>query len=142
MNRQTQRDNLIMMQVHENAVAYYLQSLRAGDVEPAFFGLLDLGHEVLPLLIAEARKPEATAIRADLVRIIWQYRRPETINFLGERLSDADPSVWKEALDGLVAIGGTEARGWISSTLERVNQGVLRNGLTADWLIEALEQTQ
>jgi hypothetical protein len=122
------------------AVCYYLERMRTGDTEDPFFGLLDLGPRALPLLIAEANKIENRPIRAMLVEVIWQYRSPEAIDFLGEALSDPDPRVWKQALDGMVAIGGPAAIRWIRTTAERVASGAIRNGLSADWLSEALEQ--
>src|SRR5690349_21810228 len=97
------------MPVNSEALSHYLELLRAGDSENAFFGLLELGEEAVPLLIAEAVKPANHAIRAKLVEVIWQSRSPNAIHFLGESLGDPDPAVWKQALDGLVAIRGPEA---------------------------------
>lgn len=128
------------MPVNMDALAEYLERMRAEDSDDAFHGLLELGSEAVPLLIAEAAKPEAKSIRARLVEVIWQYRDRRSIDFLGQALSDPKPEVWKQALDGLVAIGGREAAAWVKKTQERLARAEVRNGLSAEWLSEALEQ--
>jgi hypothetical protein len=72
--------------------------------------------------------------------VIWRYRNPNAVDFLGQSLDNADPNVWKQALDGLVTIGGADATRWIEKTEERVSRGQLNNGLTTEWLREALGQ--
>jgi hypothetical protein len=123
----------------DNAVRSYIESIRAGDFETGFFGLLDI-PDALALLIDEANRPENRAIRAALTKIIWEYRRPEAIDFLGNALGDPDPNVWKEALDGLVTIDGPESAHCIMAALARVKDGSIQNGLSVEWLVEALEQ--
>jgi hypothetical protein len=97
-------------------------------------------REALPMLLAEVGKNENRPIRADLVEIIWQYRDPQVLGFLAESLLDPDPKVWEQALDGLVAIGGNMARSYIQSALEQLGANVPPNGLTVEWLREALNQ--
>lgn len=122
-----------------DAVRYYLECFRSGDVETGFFGLLEL-PAALPSVIDEANDPANRSIRSHLIRVIWQYRRPEAIGFLGGALADPDPDVWKEALDGLVTIGGPESVRCIAAVLGRVQDGTLENSLSKEWLQEALEQ--
>jgi hypothetical protein len=123
------------------AVECYLARLRAGASEEAFFGLWDLGPSALPNLIAEAQKPSARTIKAALVEIIWQSREPAVLGFLCECLEDPDSSVWKQALDGLVAIGGSPAVLYLQTVSERVIIGSFpKNGLSLEWLTEALDQ--
>jgi HEAT repeat protein len=126
----------------EKPVGYYIGLLHAGAREEAFFGLLDLGPEALPLLMSEAVKPTAAKIRSALVEVIWQYRQPAVIDFLGRHLTDSDPDVWKQALDGLVAIGGPNALHWVGTTMEGLDKSVPSNGLSAEWLQEAMQQIQ
>ena len=128
------------MPVNEEALSAYLELMRAGDSEEAFFGLLDFGGDAVPLLIEEAAKPENRLIRARLVEVIRQYRDPRATEFLGQALDDANPEVWKQALDGLVTIGDAEAAGWLQRSQIRLERGEVRNGLTAEWVSEALEQ--
>jgi hypothetical protein len=130
------------MKFNPEAFADYLECLRTGAVEVGYFGLLELGPDALPLLIAEARKPESRAYKITLVEVIWQHRHPVAIPFLGETLSDSDPEVWKSALDGLVTIGGPDAIQWMTEALEGVETGRIHNGLSKEWLEEALQQAQ
>jgi hypothetical protein len=60
----------------EEEVAYYLACLRDGLEEVAFFGLIEAGPDAVPLMIAAFDEPENQAVRADLVRCVWEYRRP------------------------------------------------------------------
>jgi hypothetical protein len=117
---------------------YYLARLREiGGGDDLFCNLTHLGRGVLPRLMREAEQPEH---RAFLVHVIWQIRDRSAVDFLGAALSDPDPEVWKEALDGLVTLGGPTALGWIDRMLEQVGQGELPNGLSEEWLREAREQ--
>jgi len=44
-----------------------------------------------------------------LLEVIWQHRQQWVIPLLGEALLDAHPRVWRQALDGLVALGSPAA---------------------------------
>ncbi len=69
-----------------------------------------------------------------MVELAWQIRSPLALPFLAEALADDEPGVWKEALDGLVALGGEPAR------------QILRVAMTsaerekATWIEEAIQQ--
>ena len=84
---------------------YYLQRLREGREEEAFFGLIDSDPAVVPVLLKAFAQEANPSTRAAIVRCVWQHRRPGDIRFLIELLYDPEPAVWKEALDGIVAIG-------------------------------------
>lgn len=122
------------------AVRYYLDRLRNGASEDAFFGLLELGPEAMPILIAAASEPPNRDIRAGLVEVIWQYRRLEAIEFLSTALDDTEPAVWKQALDGLVALGGPAAAQQLREALGRLSHCGTERGPSEEWLREALEQ--
>jgi hypothetical protein len=121
-------------------VAYYLACLHDGLVEDAFFGLIEAGPGAVPLLIAAFAKPENRAVRANLVRCVWEYRRPEALGFLAGALHDPEPAVWKTALDGIVALGGSEAVRTLKAAHARLPTGQPRSGITAEWIDEALDQ--
>src|SRR5262245_40284300 len=93
----------------EETVAYYLERLRQGDDEEAFFGLIESHSRVVPVLIEAFATEKDRVVRAQIIQYIWQHRRPDTVPFLAHVLHDPEPAVWKEALDGLVAIGGDGA---------------------------------
>jgi hypothetical protein len=120
--------------------AYYLEQLRQGHAEDAFFGLIEGPPDVVPALIDAFAKEENRGVRADIVRCIWQHRRPEAIGFLAEVLHDPEPAVWQEALDGLVALGGSKGIQALQAARSRVAPGRPGHAITAEWLDEALEQ--
>jgi len=90
-------------------IVEYLQLFRKGDRDGAFFGLLEMDHEVVPQLIAAFRSERDNRVREFLVEVIWQHRQPSAIPFLGEALHDAVAAVWKQALDGLVTLASPAA---------------------------------
>lgn len=122
--------------------AYYLERLRQGDFDGAFFGLIEADVAVLPVLINAFAKDENRAIRAPIVECIWQFRRPEAIPLLAEVLHDPDPGVWQQALDGLVAIGGCEAIQALQAARTRLRACRIKRAITVEWIDEALEQLQ
>jgi HEAT repeats len=97
-----------MNKLHE-LVADYLEQMRCGREETAFFGLVEADAAILPILIEAFFKDENCGIRQQIVRCVWQHRRPETIKFLSDVLHDPQQEVWTEGLNGLVSIGGNEA---------------------------------
>jgi hypothetical protein len=115
----------------------HLQQYREGRRDDAFFGLLELDHEILAELMAAFRAESDSGIRAFLVEVIWQHRRQEAIPFLGEALRSAEPAIWKQAIDGLVAlaspaafavlqearqIGSKEFRGWLEEAIDQAQK--------------------
>ena len=125
----------------EDYVAYHLDRLRRGHAE-AFFGLIEADPTVLPVLIEAFAKEEDRGIRAEIVRCVWQYRRPEAVGFLGEALHDSEPAVWQEALDGLVALGGERAIQALQAARARIPVGRAGRAITEEWVEEALEQVR
>jgi len=110
--------------------------------------LLDASHETLPELAAAFRDEPDSEMRAFIVEVIWQHRQPSAIPFLGQALHDADPRVWKEALDGLVTLASpaaldalrsarnrhlptarqtVEFRGWVDEAIGQVESELARN---------------
>jgi hypothetical protein len=124
----------------DEEVAYYLTRLRDGQGEDAFFGLIEAGPGAVPLLIAAFAKPENRAVRADLVRCVWEYRERKALVFLAEVLHDPEPTVWKAALDGIVSLGGREAIRTLEAAHARLSAADARSGITAEWIDEAVEQ--
>jgi hypothetical protein len=121
--------------------AYYLERLRRGD-ENAFFGLIEADPDVVPILVEAFAKEKDREIRAEILRCIWQHRLPQTVGFLAEVLHDPEPAVWQEALEGLVAIGGSQAVEALQAARTRVPPGRARRAITAEWIDEALEQVR
>ena len=116
-------------------VAEYVRRYREGRRDDAFFGLLEAGADVLPELIAAFRKESDSRVRAFLVEVMWQHRQQSVIPILGEALRDPEPLVWRQAMDGLVALaspaalevlrsarqfGNDEFRGWLAEAIDQV----------------------
>jgi HEAT repeats len=130
------------METTTSQIAECLRRLRKGDRDGAFFGLLEMDHGILPELMAVFRSERDSRVREFLVEIIWQHRQSSVIPFLKEALNDPAAAVWKQALDGLVALASPAA-------LE-----VLRDGRTRQfgtkweteefrrWLDEAIGQAE
>jgi hypothetical protein len=117
-------------------VAYYLQLLARPDceTEDAWHRLIELGPGVIPYLERAFTAAVDVRTRQALTNIAWQTRSRQCLPFLQKALEDAHDHVWKEALDGLVSIGGQEA-------IEIVRQARGRTvGDKAEWLDEAVHQ--
>jgi len=122
----------------EQFAAHHIERFRAGG--DLFFPLLEADDAIVPILIEACKAEPDPEVRAALVEVIWQHRLPETVAFLSEALADNAPEVWKNALDGLVALGGESA----IKALESVKEQVLahRQGTPdqAEWIDEAIQQ--
>lgn len=117
-----------------------LRELRCGDPGgSAFHSLLEAGPALLPRLMDSCRRETDRAVRAALVEVIWQSRRPEALAFLAEAVRDPEPAVWKAALDGLVAAGGEEAARVLASALADADDHPDPKRYRA-WVQEAWEQ--
>ena len=120
----------------EDCLARLRQS-PAFDIEMT---LIEADHGVVPLLMTAFDKELDPTIRTQLVYIIWQHRLPGSAAFLGKAMGDPEPTVWKEALDGLVSLGSTEALrilkdSWANPPAHQANSNVYR-----EWIAEAINQ--
>lgn len=97
------------MSLFEEAVSHYIERYHAGRAEEAFHGLLELDHAVLPDLEAVYRSSKDPDLCSFLLEVIWQHRQGSVIPLLGEALLDAHTRIWRQALDGLVALGSPAA---------------------------------
>lgn len=123
-------------------VADYIERLRQGD-EDAFHALIEADASVLPLLIEQFHKEGNRMTRARIVECIWQHRNPAMVDFLASALLDPVPEVWKQALDGLVAIGGARSiHALQQAKLAPSSLASTPHGITAEWIDEALDQLQ
>jgi hypothetical protein len=120
--------------------AHYIEQLRGPDAQDAFFSLIEADAAVVPLLIDAFKIEQDAGMRAALVEVIWQHRLPETISFLSEALADSDAAVWKEALDGLVALAGTAAIEALESARDRILPHDPKGTVQVDWIDEAIQQ--
>ncbi len=70
---------------------------------------LDYGAQALPYFIAAFEAESTPSRRARLVRAIWQFRDMAALSTLAMALNDSASEVWKDALDGIVTLGGRQA---------------------------------
>ena len=106
-----------------------------GD-ENALHTLFDLPDAELEIVIARFRGEESPRKREVIVEAVWQHRRPQDLGFLLCAVDDSAEVVWKQALDGIVTLGGEEAR----VELERLRSALDGNDPRTPWIDEALQQ--
>jgi HEAT repeat protein len=122
----------------EEYAAYYID--RLADDENAHFALIEAPRAIIPILSSAFRSESDAAKRSMTLHVIWQYRDPSTIPLIGEGLQDSSPLVWKQALDGLIAIGGPESISIIEAAYGRHFGGEVDQAQFQLFLDEALEQ--
>jgi HEAT repeat protein len=100
---------------------------------------LDFGSAALPYFVEAFEKETDPQDRARLIRIIWQFRDAAALPTLGTALGDPSEVVWKDALDGIVALGGKQAHEILQDAYTKLeNQTSNREKL--EWISEALAQ--
>jgi hypothetical protein len=112
-------------------VSYYVLRLKSSE-----YFCYDLPVKAIPLLVDKFYIERSPEIEASILEVIWQFRRPESIEFLASLLDDQNGLVWKASLDGLVSIGGFESK-------EAIRLAIIRNEsskMKIEWFEEALEQ--
>ena len=119
-------------------VAHYLDRLEEPDAENAFHFLIEAPAEAAPLLVEAYHVQSCSSKRAAIVEIIWQFRNAKTVPFLATVLRDDSDDIWRQALDGLVAIGGDTALEALRS--EKTSLPV--TGKKTRWIDEAIEKVQ
>ncbi len=115
---------------------------RGGEEESAFFSLIELSGDVLPVLIEIFRAEQAPEIRAFLVKAAWERHDQAVIPFLGEALTDAVEEVWQQALDGLVAFASPQSLQILQSARARANSDATNDKRLILWLDEAIQQVE
>jgi hypothetical protein len=122
------------LSVSNEAISHYIHALRGHDRENAYHRLIELGADIIPQLVTSYALDVNISFRATLLKIAWRTESPRAIPFLAEALDDGEPGIWKEALDGLVALGS-------QSALDVVRDARVRaNAEKSEWLSEAVEQ--
>lgn len=117
----------------EEAFQCYLQDV---EEENAFQALTEAGEHILPWLEAAYWKEPSPERRVAITEIIWEYRNPASLAFLALALADPAESVWQEALNGMVTIGGCEAKNLLQSALAQADPK------KHEWIVEAIEQVE
>ena len=118
-------------------VSQLVNALCDGD-DDAFHTLIEADRAIIPLLIQQFTAQTYGADRARIIEVIWQHRDKATIPFLAWALNDPHSDVWKQALDGLVTIGGIESR----NALIGFRSDIAVDNERASWADEAIGQIQ
>ena len=116
-------------------VADCLEHLQRGEAGKVLHPLMEVDPVALPVLMDAFARTKDDEIRALLLHCIWQHRLPESIDFLACVVRDDAGEAWKEALDGLVAIGGDTAERALQSDLDTT-----QDSIKLEWIEEALQQ--
>src|SRR5215467_17794 len=121
-------------------IDHYLQQLREEDSENAFFNLLEIDDSLVPKLIEAYWHESSRDFRLVMLNAIWEHRLPTTLGFLGEALKDNDSEIWKEALDGIVAINALEGLEILEAEKRRLLPFRPKSNDRLEWVEEALAQ--
>ncbi len=130
------------MQRFASQIDYYLEMVRRGDTDNAFHGLLEIDRDILPELMVVFRSEQDVAVREFLVEVIWEYREQSAIPFLREVLFDSESRIWRQALNGLVALTSPAALEALRAARSREFPGQRDTQEFRRWLEEAIEQAE
>jgi hypothetical protein len=116
------------------ALRVYVDQLKGGRSDDAWFRLVEMGPRTLPTLMEAFGSSKDERVRERIVTVAAEYRAAEAVPFLSEALHAPEGRLWKAALDGLVNLGGEAAL--------RVLQEARRpaNDERRAWLDEAIAQ--
>ena len=124
----------------QQEVAALLARLDGPRAEEAVCDLTCL-TEALPF-VAEVYYREPDARRRELlIYCLWQYRDVAALPTLEAALRDPDERVWKEALDGLVALGGDGANRVLHEARAALSEDVTAR-TRCEWIDEAIDQVR
>lgn len=90
----------------DQIVDEYVPKLGGREFADAKCVLIQAGDAVVPLLITRFRQAKRAELRREVIEVLYElapHARPELLSFLLELVTDADPYVWRRALDGLVS---------------------------------------
>jgi len=104
---------------------------------------MDLGTAALPHFVDAFRRERDPRRRSRLIRVIWQFRDRSALPVLAEALQDPYDHVWKDALDGIVTLGGDQAL----QTLHDAHRAIVGAGessvlIKRSWIEEAMGQVR
>jgi HEAT repeats len=122
-------------------VSEHLDRFRHADRDGAFFGLIHRELNLVPHLVAAYSSERDPAVKAFIVEVLWQQRDGAVIPTLGQALLESDNRVWREALNGLVALASAESLGALRAARSRRNSHAAGVEFSR-WLEEAIEQAE
>jgi HEAT repeat protein len=106
--------------------------------DDAWHSLVEAGPTALPDVVRAFDAAGDPSVKVDLAQIISEYRSSDSVPLLETLLRNPDGDLWKQALDGLVMIGGKtaldalavakvtmapEKREWIDEAIAQIIEG-------------------
>ena len=85
-----------------------LAAYRNGEDEEPLAALVELEGEIVPALMQLFSSETDADVRAFLVRVAWERREQNSVDFIVVALNDPVEEVWQSALDGAVALASPE----------------------------------
>ena len=123
-------------------VTHYLLEWGSSRWATAYHSLIELGPPVLPELAARFAESRDVAFRAVLVELARHVRSPDALPLFSTALQDDSPEVWKQALDGLVALASPAAIALLEQAMGRTPPGRTEVAEWQSWIQEALQQAR
>ncbi len=130
-----------MLGTIEEQVAELIEKLhgRGDGSAVALCSLTGLGVDAIPLVAAAYDREQSSERRVAIVHVLWGFRDLAALPTLAAALRDSEERVWKEALDGIVVLGGSPAVEVLQGAREDV--GAFKDAVERrEWVDEALEQ--
>ena len=105
-----------------------LAAYRNGEDEEPLAALIELEGEIVPALMQLFSSETDADVRAFLVRIAWERREQNSVDFIVVALNDPVEEVWQSALDGAVALASPEILEvlHVTKTQERTDAAMAR----------------
>ncbi len=125
------------MKYSEADILEMIEGLHGSAFQDSLCNLTHSAGDSLPILMRVWKYETSPERRAMLVHALWQCRDESAFPALENALLDGEEPVWKEALDGLVALGGDRAILMLSKAKEGVADATKR-----EWIDEAMEQVR
>jgi len=125
----------------EQQVAELVEQLHGRTGASALCDLTSLGTPAISLVAGAYDRETQPKRRAALVHALRQFRDAAALPALAAALRDPDGRVWKEALDGIVTLGGPPALEVLQAAraaLETFTDAEVRQ----QWIDEAVEQVK
>jgi len=126
---------------NEEQVTELIEKLygRGDESAVALCNLTSLGVDAIPFVAAAYDREQSSEHRVAIVHALREFRDPAALPTLAAALRDSEERVWKEALDGIVVLGGSPAVGVLQGAREDV--GPFKDAEERrEWIDEALEQ--
>jgi hypothetical protein len=131
---------MVMNKQVEEIASRHIGQLGGPEHENACHCLVECDHAIVPILISAFEGESDPERQAMLVNVVWQHRNSDALEFLARAVAEPQDQVWKEALDGLVAIGGPRARELLEKEGARLRSLAQVPEERLAWLQEAIDQ--